>query len=264
MRVPRDSAAPFVYPEGELFTAQQRILPVTDKAPRYLLKLSGEALAGANGFGHDAQIIQRIASEIVAGAKSGAQLAVVVGGGNIIRGARMAAEGGDRVAGDHMGMLGTLINGIAMREAIHEAGGQAALFSGFPAPTMCETFSQRAVLAALDEGKTVVLAGGTGSPFFTTDTGSALRAAEIGADAILKATQVDGVYSADPKKDPSATRYSTLTLDEALAKGLAIMDTAALALARDNALPIVVFSIHQPGALGAVLAGEDVGTRVTP
>lgn len=237
---------------------------MADSSPRFLLKLSGEALAGDQGFGHDGQIMQRIAGEVAAVAKTGAQIAMVVGGGNIIRGARMAAQGGDRVAGDHMGMLGTLINGIAMREAVREAGASCSLFSGFPAPTMCETFSQRAVLAALDAGDVVVLAGGTGSPFFTTDTGAALRAAEIGADAILKATQVDGVYSADPKTDPDATRYSTLTLDEALSKGLAIMDTAALALARDNALPIVVFSIHQPGALGAVVAGQDMGTTITP
>lgn len=237
---------------------------VADSSPRYLLKLSGEALAGSQGFGHDAPTMQRIAIEIAEASKSGAQLAVVVGGGNIMRGARMEAEGGDRVAGDHMGMLGTLINGIAMREAIREAGVACSLFSGFPAPTMCETFSQRAVMASLETGDVVVLAGGTGSPFFTTDTGATLRAAEIGADAILKATQVDGVYSADPKKDLKATRYSSLTLSEALSKGLEIMDMAALALARDNALPIVVFSIHQPGALGAVVAGEDVGTRITP
>lgn len=237
---------------------------MADSLPRYLLKLSGEALAGPQGFGHDAPTVQRIAGEIADCARQGAQLAIVVGGGNIIRGARMAAEGGDRVAGDHMGMLGTLINGIAMREAIREAGAPATLYSGFPAPTMCETFSQRAVMASLEAGETVVLAGGTGAPFFTTDTGAALRAAEIGADAILKATQVDGVYSADPQKDPSATRYATLSLDEALAKGLQVMDTAALALARDNALPIVVFSIHQPGALAAVVAGEDVGSRITP
>ena len=146
-----------------------------------------------------------------------------------------------------------------MRQARHRTYSQ-----GFPAPTMCETFSQRAVLASLEAGDVVVLAGGTGSPFFTTDTGATLRAAEIGADAVLKATQVDGVYSADPKKDPSATRYAKISLDEALAKGLQVMDTAALALARDNALPIVVFSIHQPGALGAVVAGEDVGSRITP
>lgn len=237
---------------------------MADSSPRFLLKLSGEALAGKQGFGHDGEIMQRIAGEVAAAAKTGVQIAMVVGGGNIIRGARMAAEGGDRVAGDHMGMLGTLINGIAMREAIREAGAACSLFSGIPAPTICETFSQRAVLAALDADEVVVLAGGTGSPFFTTDTGAALRAAEIGADAILKATQVDGVYSADPKTNPDATRYSTLTLDEALAQGLAIMDTAALALARDNALPIVVFSIHQPGALGAVVAGQDVGTTITP
>ena len=237
---------------------------MADSSPRYLLKLSGEALAGPQGFGHDATFMKRVASDITEASKSGAQLAIVVGGGNIIRGARMAADGGDRVAGDHMGMLGTLINGIAMREAIREAGAACSLFCGFPAPTMCETFSQRAVMASLEAGDVVLLAGGTGSPFFTTDTGATLRAAEIGADAILKATQVDGVYSADPKKDANATRYSNLTLDEALSKGLQIMDMAALALARDNALPIVVFSIHQPGALGAVVAGEDVGTRITP
>lgn len=237
---------------------------MADSSPRYLLKLSGEALAGPQGFGHDAATMKRIAGEISECANTGAQMAVVVGGGNIIRGARMAADGGDRVAGDHMGMLGTLINGIAMREAIREAGAASNLFSGFPAPTMCETFSQRAVLASLEAGEVVVLAGGTGSPFFTTDTGATLRAAEIGADAILKATQVDGVYSADPKTDPSATRYAKISLDEALAKGLQVMDTAALALARDNALPIIVFSIHQPGALGSVVAGEDVGSRITP
>ncbi|MEO0385098.1 MAG: UMP kinase [Pseudomonadota bacterium] len=237
---------------------------MADSSPRYLLKLSGEALAGPQGFGHDAATMKRIAGEIADCANKGTQIAIVVGGGNIIRGARMAAEGGDRVAGDHMGMLGTLINGIAMREAIREAGASSNLFSGFPAPTMCETFSQRAVLASLSAGEVVVLAGGTGSPFFTTDTGATLRAAEIGADAVLKATQVDGVYSADPKKDPSAIRYTKISLDEALAKGLQVMDTAALALARDNALPIVVFSIHQPGALGAVVAGEDVGSRITP
>ncbi len=233
-------------------------------SPRFLLKLSGEALAGPQGFGHDASFLKRVCAELAAAAATGAQLAIVVGGGNIIRGARMAADGGDRVAGDHMGMLATLINGIALREALAEAGAKAILFSGFPAPTMCETFSQRGVLQALESGAVVVLAGGTGSPFFTTDTGAALRAAEIEADALLKATQVDGVYSADPKEDPSAERFSSLTLDEALARGLKIMDTAALALARDNAIPIIVFSIHQPGAIGAVIAGEDVGTRVNP
>lgn len=237
---------------------------VSQQPVRYLIKLSGEALQGANGFGHDGTIITRIAGEIAAAATKGTQLAIVVGGGNIIRGARMAAAGGDRVAGDHMGMLGTLINGIAMREAIREAGAKCTLLCGFAAPTMCETFSQRAALAALDAGHVLVLAGGTGSPFFTTDTGAALRASEIGADAILKATQVDGVYTADPKLDPTATRFTSLTFQEALARGLSIMDTAALALARDNALPIVVFSIHQPGALGAVLDGKDVGTWIRP
>jgi uridylate kinase len=237
---------------------------VADSPQRYLLKLSGEALAGQQGFGHDTATLKRIAREVADCSAAGAQIAIVVGGGNIIRGARMAAEGGDRVAGDHMGMLGTLINGIALREAIREAGATCSLFCAFDAPTMCETFSQRGVLAALDAGDVVILSGGTGSPFFTTDTGAALRAAEIGASAILKATQVDGVYSADPKEDPDAERLAKLSLDEALAKGLKIMDTAALALARDNGLLIVVFSIHQEGALAAVVAGEDVGSRITP
>lgn len=237
---------------------------MADSSPRFLLKLSGEALAGSQGFGHDSQVLTRIAAEIAQVAATGVQIAIVVGGGNIIRGARMAAQGGDRVAGDHMGMLGTLINGIALREALHEAGASATLLSGFACPTMCEVFTQRAALSALDAGRVLVLSGGTGSPFFTTDTGATLRAAEIGADAILKATQVDGVYSADPKTDPTATRYSSVSLDEAIAKGLKIMDMSALALARDNNLPVVVFSIHQPGALAAVVAGEDVGTRITP
>lgn len=234
-----------------------------DALPRYVVKLSGEALQGSRPSGHDPETVTRIAAEL-AQASAMARLAVVVGGGNIVRGARVAASGGDRVAGDHMGMLGTLINGIAMREAVREAGATCSLFCGFPAPTMCETFSQRAVMAALDAGDVVILAGGTGSPFFTTDTGAALRAAEIGAAAILKATQVDGVYSADPKRDPAATRYASLTLDEALGRGLAVMDQAALALARDNALSIIVFSIHEPGALVRVVAGEDVGTRISP
>lgn len=235
-----------------------------EKPPRFLIKLSGEALQGEKPSGHDPEVLTRIAREIVSAAKSGAQLAVVVGGGNVIRGARLAAQGGDRVAGDHMGMLGTLINGIALREAIREAGASSELFCGFPAPTMCETFSQRAVLAALDDGQIVVLAGGTGSPFFTTDTGAALRGVEIGADALLKATQVDGVYTSDPKVDPHAKRYKQLTFDEAIERGLAVMDTAAFALARDNALPIIVFSIHDPGALPKVVTGNDVGTRISP
>ena len=235
-----------------------------EPSPRFLVKLSGEALQGDRPSGHDATIVTRIASELAQAAAGGAQIAVVVGGGNIVRGARMAAEGGDRVAGDHMGMLGTLINGIAMREAIREAGARCTLLCGFAAPTMCDTFTQRAAIAALEAGEILVVAGGTGSPFFTTDTGAALRAAELGADAVLKATQVDGVYTADPKTDPDARRYKTLTFDEALSKGLAIMDQAALALARDNGVPIIVFSIHQPGALVRVIAGEDVGTRIIP
>ncbi|MEM1289281.1 MAG: UMP kinase [Pseudomonadota bacterium] len=231
---------------------------------RYVVKLSGEALQGDKPSGHDPDILKRIAQEISDAASEGAQLAIVVGGGNIIRGARLAAEGGDRVAGDHMGMLGTLINGVAIREALREVGARCTLLSGLPAPTICETYSQRAILDALDSGNIVVAAGGTGNPFFTTDSGAALRAAEVGADAILKATQVDGVYDADPKTDPNAKKFDELTLDEALRRGLAIMDTAALALARDHAIPIVVFSIHDAGALVRVASGKKEGTRVLP
>lgn len=231
---------------------------------RFVVKLSGEALQGDRPSGHDPAILKRIAKEIADAAAADAQIAVVVGGGNIIRGARLAAGGGDRVAGDHMGMLGTLINGVAIREAVREVGAPCTLLSGLPAPTICETYSQRAVLDALSQGHIVIVAGGTGNPFFTTDTGAALRAAEIGADAILKATQVDGVYDADPKTHAGAKKFRELSLDEALARGLAIMDTAALALARDHRIPIVVFSIHEAGALVRVASGQEEGTRITP
>lgn len=233
-------------------------------AKRYLLKLSGEALAGDQGFGHDADFLSRISSEIIEAQATGAQIAVVVGGGNIIRGALVAKKGGDRVAGDHMGMLGTLINAIALREALAEQGCPATVLCGFPAPTMCETFTQRDAIAALEAGRVLILAGGTGAPYFTTDTGAALRASELGADAILKATQVDGVYDSDPKTNPDAKRFDRLSLDEAIARDLKVMDTAALALARDNRITIVVFSIHTPGALVDVVQEKDVGTRVIP
>ena len=234
------------------------------KGQRFVLKLSGEALAGPQGFGHDAEMLARMGGESAELVASGRQIAIVVGGGNIIRGAHVAADGGDRVAGDHMGMLGTLINGIALREAVRRSGVRCTLLSAFEAPTFCPTFSQRAAMEALDRGDVVILAGGVGSPFFTTDTGAALRAAEIGADAILKATQVDGVYTSDPKVDPHAKRYDRLTFDEALSKGLKIMDTAALALAQDHAIPVCVFSVHQPGALLSAASNDGTGTWITP
>ena len=232
------------------------------KYRRVILKLSGEALMGDRGFGIDAAFVDRIAGEIGEAVALGAQIGVVIGGGNIFRGVSVAAEGGDRVSGDHMGMLATVINSIAIHGALTRAGVAAQVLSALPVPTICETFSQRAAEAALDAGRVVLFAGGTGNPFFTTDSGAALRASEMRCDALLKATQVDGVYTADPKKDPTATRYDRLSYQEALSKGLGVMDTAAFALARDNGIPIIVFSIHEAGSIVEAICGRGRSTVV--
>lgn len=229
---------------------------------RVILKLSGEALMGDRGFGIDGSFVSRIAGEIREAVALGAQIGVVIGGGNIFRGVSVAAEGGDRVSGDHMGMLATVINSIAIHSALTRLGVAAQVLSALPVPTICETFSQRAAEAALNEGKVVLFAGGTGNPFFTTDSGAALRASEMRCDALLKATQVDGVYTADPKKDPTATRYERLSYQEALSKGLGVMDTAAFALARDNGIPIIVFSIHEAGSIVEAICGRGRSTVV--
>ncbi|WP_024585535.1 UMP kinase [Aliihoeflea sp. 2WW] len=228
-------------------------------APRYkriLLKASGEALMGSQGFGIDVSVADQIAADIAEARKMGVEVAVVIGGGNIFRGVAVASKGGDRVTGDHMGMLATVINSLALRTSLIKLGVDAVVLSAIAMPELCESFSQRQATAYMDQGKVVIFAGGTGNPFFTTDSAAALRAAEIGADALLKGTQVDGVYSADPKKDPIATRFETITHEEVLVKGLAIMDTAAIALARENHIPIIVYSIHEQGGLGAILRGE--------
>lgn len=228
-------------------------------APRYkriLLKASGEALMGSQGFGIDVSVADQIAADIAEARKMGVEVAVVIGGGNIFRGVAVASKGGDRVTGDHMGMLATVINSLALRTSLIKLGVDAVVLSAIAMPELCESFSQRQATAYMDQGKVVIFAGGTGNPFFTTDSAAALRAAEIGADALLKGTQVDGVYSADPKKDPTATRFETITHEEVLVKGLAIMDTAAIALARENHIPIIVYSIHEQGGLGAILRGE--------
>ena len=223
---------------------------------RPLIKISGESLMGSGRHGIDANTLAEIATDIADVAKGGARVAVVVGGGNIFRGMSGAAQGIDRVKGDFMGMLATVMNGLALEQALKSVRQAVSLYSGLPVPSICQTFSRDDALADLEQGAVVILAGGTGSPFFTTDTTAALRAAELGCDAILKATQVDGIYSQDPKTNPRAERYDSLAFSEVLAQDLKVMDAAAIALARDNAIPIVVFSLHHKGAIGKVMRGE--------
>ena len=237
-------------------------MPAELRFRRILLKLSGEALMGDRAAGIDPAVLNRLAAEIGEAVALGAKIGVVTGGGNFVRGLAFAAGGGNRVAGDQMGMLGTVMNSIALNEALARKGVDSRLFSSTPMPTFCEPFNQPRAQRAFDEGKVVIFAGGTGNPFFTTDTAGALRAAEMGCDALFKGTQVDGVYSADPKRDASAVRYDRLTHDEVLAKGLQVMDAAAVALARDNGIPVIVFSILEAGSLVAVVRGEGRSTVV--
>ncbi|NKC50570.1 UMP kinase [Ochrobactrum cytisi] len=230
---------------------------------RVLLKASGEALMGSQGFGIDVSVADRIASDIKQARSLGVEVGVVIGGGNIFRGVAVASKGGDRVTGDHMGMLATVINSLALRTSLHKIGVDSVVLSAIAMPEICESFSQRQATAYMDEGKVVIFAGGTGNPFFTTDSAAALRAAEIEADALLKGTQVDGIYSADPKKNPNATRFDSLTHKEVLDRGLAVMDTAAVALARENNIPIIVYSIHENGGLAEILQGKGRCTIVS-
>jgi uridylate kinase len=229
---------------------------------RVLLKASGEALMGEQGFGIDVAVVDRIAGDIAEVRAMGIEVGVVVGGGNIFRGVAVASKGGDRVTGDHMGMLATVINALALATSLRKLGIDTEVLSAISMPEICQSFSQRAALHHLEKGRVVIFAGGTGNPFFTTDSAAALRAAEMGAEAILKGTQVDGIYSADPKKFPDATRFENITHDEVLNKGLAVMDVAAVALARENSIPIVVFSIHEKGAFAKIMVGEGRATIV--
>ncbi|WP_075214702.1 UMP kinase [Mongoliimonas terrestris] len=231
---------------------------------RVLLKLSGEALMGAKGFGIDDAVVDRITADVVEAYRLGVEIGIVVGGGNIFRGVSVVAAGGDRTTGDHLGMLATVMNSLTIRAALVAKGVPAEVLTAVPMPTICDTFTQRAADAAFAAGKVIVFAGGTGNPFFTTDSGAALRAAEMNCDALMKGTQVDGVYSADPKKDPTATRFETITHQDVLAKGLAVMDAAAIALARDNRIPVIVFSVHESGSFVDVLLGRGRATTVTP
>jgi uridylate kinase len=231
---------------------------------RVVVKLSGEALQGSLSHGLDQTVLDKIARDLAKAAHLGTEIAVVVGGGNFFRGIKGADTGIERARADAIGMLATVMNALAIEFAVEKAGKSARVLSAVPMPSLCEPYSRQAALHHLDKRRVVILAGGTGNPFFTTDTGAVLRGAELSADAILKATQVDGVYSADPKRDPSAVRYDTLTHDEAITKNLAVMDTAAFALARENRIPILVFSIRPEAAISDALQGRAVATLVTP
>jgi len=231
---------------------------------RVVVKLSGEALMGAASHGLDAGTVRRIALDLAQAAALGVEVAVVVGGGNFFRGIQGADKGIDRARADSIGMLATVMNALALEHAIEKEGQSARCLSAVPMPSLCQPYSRQATLHHLAKGRIVVLAGGTGNPFFTTDTGAALRAAELSCDAVMKATQVDGIYTADPKRFPDAIRYDTLTHDEAIERHLAVMDTAAFALARENRIPIIVFSINEPGAITAALEGRGRATYVLP
>jgi uridylate kinase len=232
---------------------------------RVLVKLSGEALAAPDGYWLSAQTLAGLAADLGRASQSGYEIAVVIGGGNIIRGARMSAAGWiDRATADSMGMLATVMNSLALETALNAAGVSARTMSAVSMPTICETYARQPALHYLERGQVVVLAGGTGNPFFTTDTSAVLRAAELKCDAVLKATQVDGVYSADPKADPAAVRYDRLTHDEAIARDLKIMDTAAFALARENKLRVIVGCIHPPSTVAGILDGSAPSTVVAP
>jgi uridylate kinase len=229
---------------------------------RVVIKLSGEYLAGQQAFGIDQATVDRIASDLIAAQKLGREIAVVVGGGNMVRGVQVSSRGVSRTTGDTMGMLATVMNCLALESALERQGAPARTLSAFVMPEICELFTRAAAHKYLGEGRIVLLGGGTGNPFFTTDTTAVLRAAEIEAEAVLKATNVDGIYSADPKKDPSAKRFDRLTHAQAIEGGYKVMDATAFALARETSLPIIVFSIAEPGSMAAILRGKGRGTVV--
>ena len=234
------------------------------KYKRIMLKLSGEALMGELDYGIDPKVIDRLAREILAVQKAGVQVGVVIGGGNIFRGAGLAEAGMDRVTGDHMGMLATVMNALALQDSLEKLGGFVRVMSAIKINEVCEDYIRRRAVRHIEKGRIAIFAAGTGNPFFTTDSGAALRAIEIGADLLLKATKVDGVYDKDPKKYPDAVRYDTLTYDEVISRDLQVMDTAAFALCRDSRLPLRIFDMSQPGVLLRILRGEKIGTLVTP
>ena len=235
---------------------------MTPKYKRILLKLSGEALMGEDAFGINRQVIESITAEIAEVSRMGVEIAVVIGGGNIFRGVAPGAAGMDRATADYMGMLATVMNALALQDAMRHAGLASRALSALNIEQVIEPYIRGKAIRYLEEGKIVIFAAGTGNPFFTTDTAAALRGSEMAAEMVLKATKVDGVYTADPKRDPAAKRYGRISFDEAIARNLKVMDATALTLCRDQKLPINVFSIFKKGALRRVVVGEDEGTLV--
>jgi uridylate kinase len=246
-------------------TSTERESPRMSDKPVYkrvLLKVSGEALMGSRDYGLDTAVCRRIAEDVQGVVSLGVEVCLVIGGGNIFRGVAGAASGMDRAQADSIGMLATVMNALAMQAALEKAGVPTRVQSAISMQSVCEPFIRRRATRHMEKGRVVIFAAGTGNPFFTTDTAAALRAAEMGCDALLKGTQVDGVYSADPRKNPKAERYTSLTYLDMLARDLAVMDAAAISLARENKLPIIVFNIHEPGAFTAVMKGEGRFTTV--
>jgi uridylate kinase len=237
-------------------------MPADAKYKRILLKLSGEALLGDADYGIDPKVLTRLAREIIDVQRGGTEVGVVIGGGNIFRGEGLAASGMDRVTGDHMGMLATVINALAMQDALEKLGGRVRVMSAIKINEVCEDFIRRRAIRHLEKGRIVVFAAGTGNPFFTTDSAAALRAIEVGAELLLKATKVDGVYSADPRKDSTAQRFERLTYDQVIERKLAVMDTAAIALCRDYKIPLRIYDISGAGVLMRIMQGEPIGTLV--
>ncbi len=231
---------------------------------RVLLKLSGEALTGDKEYGIDPSVLDKLAKEVLHVHKMGVQICLVIGGGNIFRGLSGSSQGVDRVTGDHMGMLATVINALALQDTFEKQGLPTRVLSALPMPTVCESYIQRRALHHLEKGHIVIFAAGSGNPYFTTDTAATLRATEMGCDVVLKGTQVDGVYTSDPHKDPNAVRYESLDYTEVLSKNLKVMDATAIALARENAMPIIVFSLHGVDSFADVVCGKGTYTWVGP
>ena len=233
------------------------------KYPRVLLKISGEALAGDKGFGFDFETVRRLAGEIRDVSKTGAQLGVVIGGGNVVRGSVLSAEGMDRASADYMGMLGTVINGLALQNVLEGIGLDTRLMTAMRMEALAEPYIRRRALRHLEKGRVVLFAGGTGNPYYTTDTAAVLRGIEMKANVVIKGTSVDGVYTADPKKDTSAKKYNRISYRDVMLEELGVMDQTAITMCKENGLPLIVLNINEPGAVARAIRGEDVGTLVS-